>query len=305
MMKKIFLMMLIMLFSGRISVNAEEMSTEKMMSFADSLYSQKDYYRAITEYERVIFFYPQHPLAKVANFQIAESYFKGEKYDQAINLFDKLAKDNPSEETGIKSLFRLGEVHYQKSDYEKAKSSFAQFVEKYPGDSRVDSARMKIGWSSLSEGDWNEAVKEFQTIPSDSPLHRQAEGLAEEAKHYPEIPKKSPALAGVLSGLLPGAGQLYINKPRDSLISFLLNGAFIWASAESFRHHNNTTGGVLLFFEAGWYMGNIYNAVNGAKKYNLRAEDSFLDKLHKQFSLSYYLDEKKRNTKLVLLDINF
>jgi TolA-binding protein len=304
-MKKIFLMMLIMLFFGPLSANAEEMSVEKMMSFADSLYSQKDYYRAITEYERVMFFYPQHPLSKTAQYQIAESYFKGEKYDQAINLFNKLASDNANEETGIKSLFRLGEVHYQKSDYEKAKSVFTQFVDKYPKDGRVDSARLKIGWSSLSEGDWDMAVTEFQSVPSGSPLRGQAEGLAVEAKHYPEIPKKSPALAGVLSGVLPGAGQLYINKPRDSLISFLLNGAFIWASAESFRHHNNTTGGVLLFFEAGWYMGNIYNAVNGAKKYNLRAEDSFLDKLHKQFSLSYYLDEKKRNTKLVLLDVNF
>jgi tetratricopeptide (TPR) repeat protein len=304
-MRKIFYLCFLAMLFCVLPANAEEMSVEKMISFADSLYSQKDYYRAITEYERVIFFYPQHPLAKVANFQIAESYFKGEKYDQAINLFDKLAKDNPGEETGIKSLFRLGEVHYQKSDFEKAKSTFIQFADKYPKDGRVDSARMKIGWSSLSQGDWNKAVEEFQAVSVESPLHGQAEGLAEEAKHYLEIPKKSPALAGVLSGVLPGAGQLYINKPRDSLISFLLNGAFIWASAESFRHHNNTTGGVLLFFEAGWYMGNIYNAVNGAKKYNLRAEDSFLDKLHKQYSLSYYLDEKKRNTRLVLLDVNF
>lgn len=304
-MKKIFFICFLGMLFCVLPASAEEMSVEKMISFADSLYSQKDYYRAITEYERVIFFYPQHPLAKVANFQIAESYFKGEKYDQAINLFDKLAKDNPDEETGIKSLFRLGEVHYQKSDYERAKNTFAQFVEKYPKDSHADNARMKIGWSSLSEGDWSRAIEEFQTVPSGSPLRGQAEGLAEEAKHFPEISKKSPALAGVLSGVLPGAGQLYIDKPRDSLISFLLNGAFIWASVESFRHDNNATGGVLLFFEAGWYMGNIYNAVNGAKKYNLRAEDSFLDKLHKQFSLSYYLDEKKRNTNLVLFDLKF
>jgi tetratricopeptide (TPR) repeat protein len=297
--------MLLGLFFGTLSANAEEMSIEKMISFADTLYLQKDYYRAITEYERVIFFYPQHPLAKTAQFQIVESYFKGEKYDQAINLFSKLADEHESDEIGPMSLFRLGEVYYQKSDYEKAKSVFTQFVDKYPKDGRVDSARLKIGWSSLNQGDWNNAIKEFHAVQVNSPLRLQAEGLAEEAKHFPDIPEKSPALAGVLSGVLPGAGQLYIDKPRDSIISFLLNGAFIWASAESFRHHNNAVGGVLLFFEAGWYTGNIYNAVNGAKKYNLRAEDSFFNQLHKQYSLSYYLEEKKRDTNIVLLDLKF
>src|SRR3990170_2027757 len=46
-------------------VHAQESSPEKIMSFADHLYEQGDYYRAITEYERVIFFYPKHPLAPV------------------------------------------------------------------------------------------------------------------------------------------------------------------------------------------------------------------------------------------------
>jgi tetratricopeptide (TPR) repeat protein len=304
-MRKFFLLMLLGLIFGSLSASAEEMSIDKMISFADSLYLQKDYYRAITEYERVIFFYPQHPLARTAQVQIAESYFKGEKYDQAINLFKKLADEHQSDDLGPMALFRLGEVYFQKSDYEKAKSVFTQFLDKYPKDGRVDNARLKIGWSSLNEGDWSSAVQEFQTVPAESPLHGQAEGLAEETKHFPDIHKKSPVLAGVLSGVLPGAGQLYIDKPRDSIISFLLNGSFIWASAESFRHHNNVVGGVLLFFEAGWYAGNIYNAVNGAKKYNLRAEDSFFDQLHKQYSLSYYLDEKKRDTNLVLLDLKF
>ncbi|HYA85654.1 MAG TPA: tetratricopeptide repeat protein [Nitrospirota bacterium] len=271
------------------------MSVDKMMSFADSLFAQGDYYRAITEYERVIFFYPDDSLAKAARFQIAESYFRGERFDQAIAQFGSLAHDYPNDEVGIKSLLRVGEVFYQKRDYEHATEAFIKFIGTYPNDTRDDAARLKLGWSYLRQRDWTQAEEEFRKLPAESPLHSKAEGLAEEAKHYPDIPKKSPGLAGGLSTILPGTGQLYIGKPGDALISFLLNGSFIWATAESFQHNNNATGGILLFFEAGWYLGNIYNAVNGAYKYNDRLEQRFMDNLHNRFDFSYYYDGHGRN----------
>ncbi|MCJ7809422.1 MAG: hypothetical protein MUP26_04080, partial [Desulfobulbaceae bacterium] len=34
-------------------------------------------------------------------------------------------------------------------------------------------------------------------------------------------------------------------------------------------------GGILAFFELGWYAGNIYSAVNGAHKYNRKVRDDF------------------------------
>jgi TM2 domain-containing membrane protein YozV len=274
---------------------AAEMPAEKMLSFADSLFAQGDYYRAITEYERVIFFYPDGPLAKTARFQVAESYFKGEKFDQAIAHFGSLAHDYPNEEVGIRSLFRVGEVFYQKRDYEHASESFIKFIETYPKDKRADDARMKLGWSHLQQGNWSRAGEEFHKLPPGSPLHKQAEGLAEEAKLYPGIPKKSPTLAGGLSAILPGAGQLYTEKPGDALISFLLNGTFIWATAQAFHNHNTVTGGILVFFETGWYFGNIYNAVNNAHKYNRRAEQKYMDDLQTRFGISYYHDGDGRS----------
>lgn len=274
---------------------AAEMSADKMMSFADSLFAQGDYYRAITEYERVIFFYPDSPLAKTARFQIAESYFKGEKFDQAIRHFGSITHDYPNDEVGIKSMFRQGDVFFQKQDYKHAEDVFTRFIETYPKDKRADDARVKLGWSYLRQGNWTKAEEEFQSLPVQSLLHKEAHGLAEEAKRYPEISKKSPGLAGGLSALLPGVGQLYVEKPGDALISFLLNGSFIWAAAEAFHNHNTTTGGILIFFETGWYFGNIYNAVNNAHKYNKRAEQRFMDDLQNRFEISYYNDGNRRN----------
>jgi len=269
---------------------AGEMPVEKSISFADSLFERGDYYRAITEYERVIFFYPDHPLTKTARFQIALCYLKGDRLDQAIDRLRALSKELPNEEVGRKAYFMLGEAHYQKREYSRAADIFATYIETYPGDEHIDAARIKIGWSYLRQGQWRQAADEFRKLPPDSPLHAQAEGLAEGSENYPGIPTKSPSFAGGLSAVLPGAGQLYINRRGDALVSFLLNGAFIWATVEAFQNDNNVTGGILLFFESGWYLGNIYNAVSGAHKYNQRAEKQFLDGLQDKYRVSYLYD---------------
>lgn len=272
-----------------------EMSAEKMQSFADSLFERGDYYRAITEYERVIFFYPDHPVAKTARFQIAYAYFKGEKLDQSIALFRAIAKNYPNEEAGRKSLFMVGEAYYRKRDYIRAIDVYTTFAETYPDDSRVDAVRLKIGWAYLREGDWRQAQEEFQKLPPGSPLSKQGEGLAAESGKYEEIPRKSPGLAGGLSAVLPGSGQLYVGRPGDAAAAFLLNGAFIWATAEAFRKDNDVTGGILLFFESGWYLGNIYNAVSSAHKYNRRSEQQFLEGLQSQYDVGFSCDGHGKN----------
>jgi TM2 domain-containing membrane protein YozV len=280
-----------------------ELPAEKMLSFADHLFDQGDYYRAITEYERVIFFYPDLPQAKTARFQIAHSYFKGEKFDQAIARFRAVADDYRNEELGRKALFMVGEAYYQKRDYGRSAEVFTAFVEAYPDDPRADAARLKIGWSYLRQGNWAEATGEFQKLPAGSLLRKQAEGLAEGSKNYPDIPKKSPPLAGGLSAVLPGAGQLYVGRPGDATVSFLLNGAFILATAEAFHHHNNATGGILLFFESGWYLGNVYNAVSSAHKYNRQSEQRFMEDLQNRYGVSYSWDGK--GTHIVALTLRF
>lgn len=285
------LLLIVLLLLGR-SASAGEMTAERMLSFADHLFTSGDYYRAITEYERMIFFYPDHPLTSTAKLQIANAYLQGGRLDQASERFRALTEGFPDDGVGRKALFLLGETEYQKREYSRAAEIFALYLEHYPGGEQADAARIKGGWCFLRQGKWQQAMEEFQKLPPDSPLHPRADGLAEASQRYPDIPKKSPALAGGLSALLPGAGQLYINRPTDALISFLLNGTFIWAAVEAFRNDNNVTGGILLFFEAGWYTGNIYNAVSGAHKYNRRSEQQFMDNLQAKYSLSYIPDEK-------------
>jgi tetratricopeptide (TPR) repeat protein len=274
----------------------------EMLSFADSLFQRGDYYRAITEYERVLFFHPGHQAAKTARYQIALSYLKGDRIDQAVSRFRSIAEEYGNEELGRKALFMVGEAYYQKADHAKAKEAFVSFLDSYPLDERADDARLRIGWSSLRRGDWRQAEAEFLKVPAGSRLYEEARGLAESAKLYPGIPKKSPSLAGGLSAVLPGSGQLYAGRPGDAAASFLLNGAFIWAAAEAFQNDNNVTGGILAFFEAGWYLGNIYNAMGSVHKYNRRMEQEYLKEMQSRYSLSY---SRSRSGHLLAFTLKF
>jgi len=262
-----------------------DQSGEAMLSFADHLYDQGDYYRAITEYERVLFYFPGSPLASTARFQIAMSYVKGEKFAQAIEGFKRLAADLGPDPLGEKSQFMLAAALIRKGDYVPAIQALEAYLRMFPRGDLRDDVQIKLGWCYLRTGDWMRASREFLELPPDSALAREGKELSELSKNYPALPHKSPALAGTLS-ILPGAGQLYVDRPGDAFGSFLLNGGFIWGATESYRRGNRVAAGILAVFEIGWYAGNIYGAVNGAHKFNRSAEKQYFDQLNSRYGVT-------------------
>jgi hypothetical protein len=66
-------------------------------------------------------------------------------------------------------------------------------------------------------------------------------------------------------------------------LAFFLNSLFIVGAIEAIHNDAPAVAGILSFFEAGWYAGNVYGAVNGAHKYNRYATETFLGNLHNRF----------------------
>ncbi len=116
-------------------------------------------------------------------------------------------------------------------------------------------------------------------------------GTGPDRRNSPKI----PATAGILAAVLPGAGHLYSERYRDAAIAFVLNAAFIWGMVEAFEHENYVVGGILTFFELGWYSGNIYSAVSGAHKYNRNKKKEYLDLLEKEdrFAVGIIFQDKQ------------
>ena len=85
---------------------------------------------------------------------------------------------------------------------------------------------------------------------------------------YTNYPKYSPALAGIYSALIPGAGKLYIGNKNQALTAFIANVFLAAQAAESYFRAGITsprfiiTAGVFSVF----YSGNIIGSVALAKK---------------------------------------
>ena len=146
----------------------------------------------------------------------------------------------------------------------------------------------RIGLSALYQNRVGEARDNFAQLPD--PL---GEPLLLSLEDFQRLERKSPALAGTLSALLPGAGQLYTERPRQAGIAFALNAAFIYGAFEAWDNEDYAVAGILSLFELGWYGGNIYNAMNNAHKFNRRREQLFLDRFRQRFGFHFGLQQEQ------------
>src|SRR5262249_28910226 len=178
--------------------------------------------------------------------------------------------------------YLVGETSFQQGRYVQAIADLRPVAERYGQTPVGERARYLLGWSYLRARQWPEASQTFETIDTTSPLFPSSRALADAAREGELLPRKSPALAGLMSAAIPGSGHFYTGRWRDGTIALLLNGAFLAAGIEAVSAGNEAAAGLLLFFEAAWYSGAIYGAVNAAYKYNRDLEDRWLQGLEQQ-----------------------
>ena len=243
--------------------------------FASSFMDRGDYDLAISEYERFIYFFPKDRRVSLARQLIGLCYFDDGKYDDARNVFAKAYRADPDSPMAKKALFLTGESYYKQGVYDKAENFFDEVLKRYPSDSLRNKALYRLGWTRMHENRWREASEDFKRVGSESPLSQRARILSVESLKGEDLPYKDPTSAGVMAAVLPGLGHVYVSRYKDAVIAFLLNGLFIWATVEAFNHDQNVLGGILAFFEVGWYSGNIYSAVNVTHKWNRKVRDDF------------------------------
>jgi hypothetical protein len=267
-------------------------------SFAESLFVEGDYYRAISEYKRFVFFFSKNELVEKCAYRIGECYYKAKRWQEALQTFSSFIIKYPESPMKPGALYHKGVAEKQLKRYTDALSTFQELI-KLKLHEFTDKAVYQSGIVLMEMEKWQQAKERFSIVPKDSPLAKSASIIASEILHMDDLPKKSPATAGTLAAILPGAGHLYTERPRDALVAFLLNGAFILGAIELFRHENYIAGGIVTFFEIGWYTGNIYSAVSSAHKYNERTREDFIEHLKEISTLSLQHDSKTSSNYLM------
>ena len=259
------------------------MSPGQVLAFADHLLDQGDAYRAITEYERFIFMFPDDTKVPEVELRIALCYLDGNKAEPARRRLRDLMAKKPDALTARRATLMLAQSYRAEGSYGPAATELDQYLSANPDAENLDPVRLFDGMCHFQAGE-NELAREvLGEVASTSGLHKASADLAMEMEKYSGLSRKSPVVAGTLSAVLPGAGQVYVGRRQDAVLAFLLNGVLIWAAYESFDNGENVTGVLLSAVEAGWYFGNIYNAMNSAHKYNRRERERFFETLEVRF----------------------
>ncbi len=271
----------------------------EQFDFARSCMEKGQYDRAINEFERFIYFFPEERRVSLARHLIGICYLKAGRYKEARDVFSRTVRDTPDSPFAGKALVLTGESYYKQGMFDRAAYCFGEVLKTYPSPQLKDAAHYRLGWTRMQENQWREASEDFKKVEKGGRLYDSATYLSAESLKGELLPYKDPVTAGVMAGIVPGLGHVYVSRYKDAIVAFLLNGLFIWATIESFHQDHNVLGGILAFFEVGWYAGNIYSAVNVTHKWNRKVRDDFRKGLEDRFSI-HLLTSRKGPTGLGL-----
>jgi len=256
-----------------------EVTDTQVYDFGLHLFRLGDYYRAITEFKRFSLLFPHHERQPAAELLIGLALQEDKAYSDAFAHFQHWRLvDDPTDATRV-AVFKLGELRFLQRQYRQAIVSFQDFLEAYPDGPLVSHTKYMLGLSWALDGQLTQAQQVFATLPSDDPMAQKALALQDELRLAPPLQPKSPQVAGILSGIFPGAGHLYAGKPWQALTAFALNGVFLAGAAYAFHERLEATGAILLFFETGWYLGGINSAMDAARDANQQQQRAFMDRL--------------------------
>ncbi|MFC1848928.1 tol-pal system YbgF family protein [candidate division CSSED10-310 bacterium] len=250
---------------------------EKGVTFCHDLLAQGEYYRAITEFLRLSSFYPDGKVRDFALFGVALTYHLAEQDDEALRYvglyqaqFPQGAYKLQADLIKIASLSRAAEPdladrlilqHHlvSRSDISTYYAGYHQQIQTWK--------RMSICPEVASSPAWERLTKVEDHTSAFIVKAREASKLvAQRSREYCET-RRSPLLAGMLA-VIPGAGHMYVGHWNSGLAALMLNGIFIFGMVNALHEHDTGYALLLGTFELGFYTGNIYSAVNSARKHN-------------------------------------
>ncbi len=250
-----------------------------MFGFAQSLYAAGEYYRAIGEFQRFLFFQPDHPLASEAQLTIGLAYFCGERWLQAFEVFRQVGRATPDAAIRAESALWMAETRARGGDQVEAIRLYQELSRQSPSGEIAQRAAYLIGWGYLRQRQWTNAREAFAHVDEKSPYHASGERLATALDPPPELPQRSPTVARLLSTVLPGAGQIYTGHTLDGLIGLALHGALIAGTTGAVMAGLEGAAGISSFFTWGFYQTQMTNAVALAQDFNVRGEERFIGQL--------------------------
>ena len=250
---------------------------------ADGFMAEREYYRAITEYLRFRFLFPDSERGDYSLLQIGRAYLQGGETDRAVQSLRDLREKYPFSPLRAQSGYLEGLATWKGKNPQKARELFEALAREAPETEQAPRALAAAALVQLETDDprgAGETLDLFLTRYPDHPRTGQVREAVQLLAEYQVLPQKSEVLAGVLSGILPGAGYAYAEEFATGAMSLGVNGAFIAATWTAFAQGLEAVGILAGGVGLPFYIGNIYGSVSAARKWNLAVKKQARERVH-------------------------
>lgn len=269
--KKACLLFLFCLFA--VTVFSQDLyNFRNSAQFAEYLKQSGQYELAASEYERLVFMRPDSQELK---YHLLDCYILANNLKQTIKRANQLQTDGDSviESYRVWALMKSGNFPHATQILSSSSSLSAE------------SGRYYQAWNLILQDKYREAsvlLKNQKTegyTPQSLMVDISCEGLG--------LPRRSPAVAGIFSAIVPGTGKMYSGEIKDGAIAFITIGLMSYQAYRGFKRDgkNSVYGWIFGSISTGFYLGNIYGATRSAKRFNERQKRNLKQRIEKDFTV--------------------
>ena len=258
--------------------------TIQQYHYAEHLFESGDYQAARLEYKRLLFYRPDTEFRDVADYRVAQSYYYQNRPERAENLFREFLVVHPNSSFRFRSQLMIGQLHFDARKYSLARTTLFELLQSSEDTEAVAAAHYLRGWCYVHTADWNKAIAELRrvnTLQTDTSHGKNARRLADMLLEKTPLPHKSPQMAGWLSTVIPGSGQIYVGRVKEGVLAAVLSGTFIYLVADAIRERRYVDGAGISLIGWQFYWGNRIEAQRFASEYNSHRESELIEALKK------------------------
>jgi tetratricopeptide (TPR) repeat protein len=282
---------------------------QTFLQLADAFADEQDYYRAITEYKKVIHLFPDYEKIDWVHFQIGKMYYEGGRYAQAKHELLPLTE---SRDTHLRFLAHnyIALAYYENTEYANAERLFGELRQSEAGKAYATDYTLYMSMAAAgnkkfaaalehmreAENLWKERLSPAMTAAGAQSQYQQffdkSLPLLEKAT---KLSQKSPFWAATFSALFPGGGHFLLGEWDTGIVSLSLVGGAAFLAYDGFVRESAVQAVIFTTFATGAYIGQIYSSYRTARKYNEELGDAEFRELNRHFrSLSIALQFQTR-----------
>ena len=271
---KIEVIAIAFLFSSVIT-NAQS-AFQNQFDFAKQLYNNENYFEAITELKRLLFFDETEEYNYEANNLIGLSYKQGAKFSDAIRYLTLAEINAKTTEELFQRRIEIIRINILRRTTGRALKLLDSLEADNRFKDRTDEINYWRGWSYIFADEWEKASFEFAKIDTVQTLSKLAKQVDDDMY--------SVTFAKTISYIIPGAGQIYTGEYISGLLSLGWNVLFGYLTVKSFIDERIFDAIVIAnFLWLRFYRGNLQNAENFAGKKNLNISNKALNYLQYEY----------------------